>query len=508
MNKKRVYPICTLLLLSAWIMANDTIRARYTFPYIDFFATTYSHPAAALLRPVRDRVTVEAAWGYNNATDYHLLREGKSGNSFGLSAGGIQRDIRKAFWGSVSYRNIGKKSVHWTDVTDLHRIGPYEIADSIGGDVFGEEYVLSGGFTSMAGRYNWAIEAGYRAGNNYRKRDPRPLSTVSEPYLKAGFGMPAGNYRLGAAVSAALYQQDLSISMVESKRNDAFFAMKGFGMYDLLQSTYDSNFSWEYKGNSFGVSMFMLPEKENGWILSAGAVTEKTESQSANKGSTMYPFLFRANTLNLQAGYTRRNAYGSGAIRIDGYLQQGKGKERIYEYVAAETDEETTQTFYEYRLLSESGRYRRDTGHIKATFLREWYRSRNSLWLETGVGIASRSDRYITPDYKIEYLHLTLSAKSGIEIVTNNASWITELKLGYCPLLSSKQVTPENDELFQASMAPDLEILFSSPVSGECSIRYEYLKSKIKWFVSGNFSVMGIKGGNKVNMRFAAGINL
>jgi hypothetical protein len=500
---RRVHCICLLLLSTLWVHAGDSTLVRYTLPYIGFFETTYSNPAAALWRPVRDRMTVEATWQQRNAPNYHLIREGKRAHSFELSAEGIQRDARSAFWGSASYRNHKRIGTHWTDVTDLHRIGPYQVTDSIGGNVSGEEYLLSGGFSLTAGQYIWSMEAGYRAGNDYRKRDPRPKTTISEPYLRIGAALPAGDYRLGVTLSASLYQQRLHVTTVEPNRSDTYFAMKGFGMYDRLQSGYGSNFNWLYEGNNYGLSLFALPETGNGWIGSAAFLSEQTESYSK---ANMYPFLFRTRTFNFQAGHSRRNDYETKAIKVEGYLQQGNGKERIYEHVPV--DDDPDDVLHEYRLLSESRRYKRDTGKLKASFLREWYHTKNDLWVEAGAGVLSFSERYVSPDYKIAHTHLDISARTGMEFVGDKSSLITELKVGYRPLLNSKKTVPDTDELFNASMAPDLDIILSGPFSGECLVRYEYLRDKVKWFVSGNVSFRGIKDRNSVAVQLTAGIKL
>ncbi|MEA4916141.1 DUF6850 family outer membrane beta-barrel protein [Proteiniphilum sp.] len=500
---RRVYCIYLLLLSALSVQAGDSTHVRYTLPYIGFFETTYSHPSAALWRPVRDRVTVEAAWQQHNAPNYHLIREGRSGNSFKLSAEGIQRDVRSAFWGSASYRNHTRNGTKWTNVTDLHRIGPYQVTDSIGGNVLGEEYLLSGGFSLTAGKYTWSAEAGYRAGNDYRKRDPRPQTTISAPYLRIGAAMPTGDYRLGATLSAGLYQQRLSVTTVESHRSDTYFAMKGFGMYDRQQSDYGSTFSWLYEGNNYGLSLFMLPKTGSGWLGSVAWLSENTESYSK---ANMYPFLFRINSVNFQAGPSQKSRYGTRAIKIEGYLQQGKGKERIYENVPIEGNSDGI--LYEYRLLSESGRYVRDKVSTKASFLQEWYRTKNDLWVEAGTGFISYAERYISPDYQITHIHLDISARTGIEFISDKSSLITELKVGYRPLLNSQKNVSDNDDLFNASMAPDLEVMLSSPLSAECMVRYEYLKDKVKWFVSGNLSFWGIKDRNAIAVQLTAGIKL
>ena len=500
---RRVCCIFLLLLSALWLKAGDSTFVRYTLPYIDFFEATYSDPAAALWRPIRDRATVEAAWHQYNAPRYGLIREGKSGNSFELSAEGIQRDTRSAFWGSASYRSHKRNGTNWTDVTDLHRIGPYQIADSTGGNVLGEGYLFSGGFSLTAGKYSWSAEAGYRAANEYRKRDPRPQTTISEPYARIGGTIPTGAYRVGATLSGRLYQQRLSVITVESNRSDMYFAMKGFGMYDRQQSGYGSNFNWLYEGNSYGLSVFMLPESGNGWLGSASFLSENTKSYST---ANMYPFLFGIHSLNFQAGHSQRDSHGTTAFKVEGYAKQGKGKERIYENVPVEGDSDGV--LREYRLLSESGRYVRNEGKAKALFLREWYRAKKEWWAEAGAGILSFSERYIAPDYKIAHTHLDLSARTGMEFMGDKSSWITEWKVGYMPMLHSSKIVPETDALFNASIAPDLDILLASPFSGECLVRYEYLRDKIKWFVSGNVAFSGVKNRKRVAFQVSAGIRL
>lgn len=505
MNKKATILLILLLLSARGLTGGngDSTAVRYSLPFIDFFSSTYAQPAASLWRPVRDKATVGTSYQQRHSNEYHLVREGSSGSDFGLFAEGIQREANTAFWGSTTYRDSRQNGVNWTEVNDLQRVGPYQVADSIGRNVFGEEYLLSGGFTSMKGIYNWAVEAGYRAANNHRKRDPRPRTIVSEPYLKVGFAMPAGEYRLGTTLSGTLYRQRLTVSIIEPKRKDMFFAMRGFGMYDRLQSDYDSSFGWLYEGSSQGVSLFLLPEKGSGWIGLADYRVETTESYSTGN---MYPSRFRVRTLVLQAGHSKRNAFSSRSFKVEGELQRGSGVERVYEHVPV--DDNGENPFYEYRLLSESTRYQRDLRQLKATLLQEWFRGNSTPWVGAEAGFRSYTEQYLSPGYFIEYAHLGLIASGGVEVRRGKSSVITSLEVGYHPLVRSDKQVPEGEKLYDASMAPDVEVLTVTPLSGACRVQYEYRHPKVTWFVSGSLSAIGVKERNSVTARLAAGIKL
>ncbi|MDR2038981.1 MAG: hypothetical protein LBQ60_13745 [Bacteroidales bacterium] len=495
-----------LLLLPVVVSAGDSILLNTAnIPGTTFFESAYRQPAAAFLRPAPYKADVSAMYAFEDRKKYSLLRDGEGGYRWGFSADGLVRKQKTAYWGKAAYRNTYTRHVRWSNVSDLERIGPYHIADTTGGNVFGEHYSFSGGFAGIVKeKYVWAIEAGYRAGNDFRRRDPRPAVYISDLYIHTGGSMPVGTHRMGMSLKASTYQQRLETKTVESNRKDTYYPMKGFGMYDRAHLDYNSSFSWLYEGKGYGASLFLLPEKEKGFVAMLDVLSEDTESFAT---SNKYPFFYRIQSVHFSAGYRAKSRTGSQQVKARLDYRNGKGTERVYETV--ERNDGAGKIYYDYRLLTESHRYTRKTGYIGIDALKEWYRSRSNMWGQLGVGLRSSEERYLSPAYHMEYTHLDLSAKGGMQYFMKSSSVLVELSGGYYPNIRSSEEVPMTDAMFIASVLPDLDIFGSSPWKVDLRCEYQYrIKKKAAWYVSGNLTRLSYKSRYAMGVEICAGIRM
>ena len=74
----------------------------------------------------------------------------------------------------------------------LRRGIPIHSADSIGGDLFSEEYTFGGGYGRRGRRAAWGIEGGVRALHEWRTVDPPPPQYRYRPRLPCGGGAARG----------------------------------------------------------------------------------------------------------------------------------------------------------------------------------------------------------------------------------------------------------------------------------------------------------------------------
>lgn len=457
-------------------MDSSAIASRY-LPSNSFFEKVYNQPAARFWEPYLDNGSIGVSYGYASREDYHLLRDGDGGSIFDINAGGATKRSNVVFWGNASYSNIRKNNVQWTDVSDYFKLGPYQIVDSVGGDAKGENYYLSGGFSIIRGKWSWAAEAGYRAGNDYRKKDPRPKTIVSDLFIKAGGSVPIGKYHLGLTLGFEIYRQKLEVNIMGGGNNEYFFAMKGFGFYDILQSSYTSSFSWLYSGNTYGAEIFLLPEDGNGWLLHAGLKDGNVESWSRQ---AMYPFNFHTLDVSLGLGYSSKNSRGSNQIKLLWDYQTGKGTERLYQSMVV-----PGETAAEFRLISESNKYTRNLNSILLSGLREWYNSSSNVWVQLNVGMNSYLERYALPAYKINYTHVGGQGMIGAEWLWKKSSLTAEFSLGYWHLVSSTETIPTDSYLFTRSVQPDLPVMSASPfmLGGKLNYEHSFIRNT-RWYVS------------------------
>ncbi len=482
---KKIFIVFFLLLLIQLktTASGDSIAGSSPYlPEARFFHSVYNQPGARFQMPNPNQGFIETSYSLENRENYHLLQEGNSGNDFDLHAEGFSIKGKKAYWGTASYNRGTDKQVQWSDVSDFPRLGPYLISDSIGGDRYGENYHFSGGFALKTGLWSWGAEVFYSAGNEYRKRDPRPKTTVSDLSLNLSASRALNShYRAGFSLTGGLYRQDVSISVAEPNTNYAFFPMKGFGLYDIKQYAYSYTFSWLYKGKSYGFDAFLFPENGKGWIGTIGLRTENIDSYA---GSNIYPFSFDPKKTNGSIGYIIDNKSNKTLLKADFLYETGKGTERVYKEVYV------NETFTDNVLLSESRKYTRNRMQVQVSALQEWVSENKNQWIETSLGARTYEERYASPadgmNFLTDYRYLTGNIRAGSEwFLKKGSSFLAEAGFGYDALISSETKVPENNLLFQRSIQPNLAYMDTSPWSGALKILYQFpVSGLIKLYIS------------------------
>lgn len=476
--------ITTLYLFVNILLFADNDSIIGNSPYLPghfFFYEIYDNPAAHFKMPDPNQGKVEIGYRIDNHDKYHLLQEGTKENKLNILAEGFSVKGNQAYWGKAYYANTKTQDVQWSNLSDIFRLGPYLIADSIGGDTQGEEYYFTGGLSSSINKWTWGIEAAYLAKNSYRKVDPRPLTTTSDLLVNAGISYQLTNYQLGLTLSGGIYKQKLTTKVQQDKKTYQFYALTGFGMYNVEQSAIDRTFDWFYKGNSYGFNVFLFPNNSNGFLGNLEISHQYTDSYVKPNLSSIYPFTFSTNLIKGVFGYKTTDSHGSSQIKADWYYQTGKGTERIYEYV------KINDTFYEYELISESKKYTRNILNFNLSGLKEWYSISNNRWIKSSIGFDSYEERYAFPDYHINYNHLSLSLNGGTEfLLKGNKSFLAEASVSYLPLISSEEKVPVDNRIFDLSVRPNLEILETSPIGANIRILYQFpIKKDIKLYVCG-----------------------
>ena len=488
------------------LQAQDSLAvvSRY-LPSALFFGQVYAQPAAMHLQPYTGAGAVEVRYAGSRQEGYHLLREGEGSDMFGLSAQGVTRRTQVLLWGKASYGYRQQSRVQWRNVSDYFRMGPYQLADSIGGKLYSESYRLLGGLAVAAGRWTWAGEFACRTGNDYRRNDPRPKTIVSDLSAKLGGSAPLGGYQAGATISGGVYQQNVNINVMGSADKGYIYAMRGFGLYDLLHSGFTSSFSWQYNGTSYGAAAFLLPRGGQGWIAQGAVGQEAVESLSEPATTnSRYPYLLRTLSANALAGYQRRRSAATSELKLAWKSQKSTGTERLYKLM---TPEEATLS--EYHLLSESDKYRRTLRQLTLSGLHERYSARLSRWLQLDAELSTCAEEYVLPAYAVRYLHAELKATAGAERRWRKSALAAEAALGYRQLAAKEEVLPGSSYIFDRSMQPDLKVMASSPLYGSLMVACERdFVGSTRWYVSAQAADLAYRGSHALRLTAAVGVKL
>ncbi len=170
--------------------------------------------------------------------------------------------------GSASYHNGFFHTDGMKESADLDIVGPYTIADEIGGRMRLEDYAFAGSYSSRRGsRLAWGVELGYVAGLSYRHRDPRPRNVTGRLDLSGSVAWLCGSYRLIGEAAWRKYKQTSEIMFVSEQGVPVVYHFTGLGTsYKRFNGV---GYNTHYKGSRYQVGVGAFPESGVGFFGSA-----------------------------------------------------------------------------------------------------------------------------------------------------------------------------------------------------------------------------------------------
>jgi hypothetical protein len=169
-------------------------------------------------------------------------------------------------WGNTSYNNGLKNNIKWNSTSDFLLLYPYVMADTIGGNLYNERYIFSGGCAIKLGRIVIGESMGFRAEQEYRTTDPRPRSIVTDLALNLGMSYNVGKYIIGAGLGGVFYKQTNSVSFFKESGVIPEYQMLGLGMdYKRFAGR---NTSVYYKATGFSCDINLKPSIPSGAYFS------------------------------------------------------------------------------------------------------------------------------------------------------------------------------------------------------------------------------------------------
>ena len=190
-----------------------------------------------------------------NATSHRLMQMGKDKHNINIEATTFQHlGENDRIWGYASYDNRKTHDVVWNETSDFLLLYPYVMADSRGGDFQAEQYSLHGGFAHQ--NFNnrsiaYGFEAGYRALQEYRQRDPRPNNTVADLQAKASIAYTLKNQTLALSFLGGKYKQTKELIYMNELGAGIEYHLTGLGNdYSRFSGGNNSAF---FKGHSLGL---------------------------------------------------------------------------------------------------------------------------------------------------------------------------------------------------------------------------------------------------------------
>lgn len=496
----------------AWAADTDSLWLKNSMNLPDkvFFDRIYSNPALAHFRPdAFAHGNISAHYNYSDTKKLGFIQEGTSTNQYKIAANGFTIHNNKIFWGSASYNNFHRKNVRWNNIYDFKRIGPYLLADSIGGNSQGEEYTLSGGLSVKYKKWEFGAEAGYIAGQSYRKTDPRPQATSTDLYLQISSSYNIiKNYQAGLSFNAGKYRENIKTSVEQDNANYDFFPFKGFGLFDLsVFKAQSSSYSATYEGENYGGSLFFAPQNKNGFL---GNIKFNYSFFEPNYGSDNSPnlYIYRTYNTSLDLGWQKYTEKSRSFIKFSYDYNLNKGTERIYYTMSSESTPEQPTPIVTYYLLSSNWFYTKKIIESKLSGGHEWFSPKSVKWVTAEIGYRTYEERYLYPQYKMHFEHITSSIELGGEFhIKGASSFVPKVRVSYSPLQSSKKVLPEDSEIFDLSVKPNIAYLEADLLGINGSFTYQYkLKKTGNLYASVYANYLTDNGDNRHNVGFSVGV--
>ncbi len=383
------------------------------------FCAPYANPALQVFRYNSSLSAIDLFVDSRTRPEAVVQETGKSHHAFGADAEMyIRLKDRSVMWGKAGYRNQRTHSVHWNESADYEWIYPYLTADTIGGNMKGEDYHFQAGYGIQSGKWSYGASFGYVSRLSYRDIDPRPRNNVARIGAQLGGSMAInGAYRLGVSASALRYKQSGSIAYYNELGVAKTYHLTGLGnTYVRFDGT---NRNVSYEGHEWGAALQYFPTNYNGLSLSA-AYTQTTLTKRLTSINNLPLNKLQHRTIETEMAYLRSERWG---IRYQGKLLRHDGDDNIFG--------EATDNVYPQ--IATTRNYKATAHHHRLT---GFYRLPVATWqytVQPSMTYLRRNEQHLATKNQIEYTKLQWALTAEAEKQWKDKRLLLCVHGGYAP---------------------------------------------------------------------------
>lgn len=261
-------------------------------------------------------------WQWSERNMY-APQHGSGSNSYHLNATSFKRlSTNQSIWGKAAYARGQKNNLIWNESSDIDRIYPYVIADSIGGDRQEETYQMEGGYNLQMGRQVIGGSIAYRATREYREVDPRPNNTVSDLTLRIGTTRDIGAYTMALSYDLNHYTQDNAVRIANPIAGVSFYHLIGMGMDQKL--LWGRNSQAYFLGTSHQLALQYQPRLQEGWYVDFRAKKDYIDKSITTLKSLLSSFA-KTKDASIQIAYQFKKdaSYWAPFLQASSYQRKG-----------------------------------------------------------------------------------------------------------------------------------------------------------------------------------------
>lgn len=170
-------------------------------------------------------------------------------------------------WGSAQFSNTTYRNIRWNNSADFNLLGPYVLADSVGGNLTSRNYSFSGGYAGESKGWTWGAYVSYIASIDYRNRDPRDKIIVSDLAIRLGGTKRLfSTYAIGIEADIRVYNQESDVTFYNPNNEIRTYALLGLGNYNPRFSG-NTNNSAAYNAFGFGSEINLFDTSQRGGYI-------------------------------------------------------------------------------------------------------------------------------------------------------------------------------------------------------------------------------------------------
>jgi hypothetical protein len=462
------------------IAQNNRPLYDYQKEQINFFSSWWHNPAMRFYYPIDKITDVSFSETITNNNIYNI-QEGNKSHHFLFTANSFTKEDKQLFYGMATYNKGVQENINWNTLTDINRLYPYIVADTISDKMYKEQYDFAGGYAHKYNKLTLGAFVSYTASTAYDRHDPRPQNTVSDLKVTMGASYPIGSkYKVGFNLYFDKYQQDQSLRIYKEGGSAKIFYLRGLGVADEQFSTVITKTAGgadnTYKQKKYGGTISLYPEANSGIFLALSAATSNLELISGNRNTTIC--MLDNNTSTVELGYKINRNYN---VKLLGEYQQKEGAEYIYTFSGSLLNKAIKYKNKEYLVgVSVSGKINW-ADNIKGNFVT------NFSWNSTDEKYMKIGNTAINTK-KIENISFDL-VKNVLQQF-NRSHLLLKIEANYSHNLNKKLNVGKlaAPEIIENLVEPNFLYQSANIVSGNLLLRYDYyINKKYAVYVKGNY---------------------
>ncbi|MCM1504816.1 MAG: autotransporter outer membrane beta-barrel domain-containing protein [Muribaculum sp.] len=395
-----------------------------------------SSPAIMLMKDSLSLSVLSVGGDFKRSDEAYMMQLGTGHSLFSINADSYMRmPSNSVVWGNARFTTGANYDIRWTDCVDYLRLAPYVLGDAVGGDMSTRCYEFGGGWAKAYGRWSVGIHADYRARVDYRNRDPRVKTVVSDLNFDAGVAYRlSGRYNIGLSGGINVYNQNCDVDFYNPINDIDTYTLTGLGSY-YARFMGNTNKNSGYSSFGYRAGVQFVSSDYAGWGIQAGYDAYRMDQLLRNYN-------------NLTLGYSDVSRL-SGSVSYRFTLSQSFSlmPEAKVSYIGRKGTENLfgTSTGTSYPKIGSRSLYRHEITEAGLYIPIEYVcaKSRLALALVPSVSYTRDHEWLLSPDRDVDVSHL----RPGLDIAYSGMSdlWLWRIDAGACRSFSSVSASKFSD---------------------------------------------------------------